>query len=317
MSNVKLPKDIYDKLSQKIIGQEELVKELSILGFLHLARMESREPLTKKETLLIMGDSGSGKTYSVKALAAELNIPFVHVNAKEITSSGWAGTDFGDVMKEVSGQENFAHTLVFIDEFDKVAGNGDTRNDHFTTGTQAALLTALEGGDVRYSNNKQELVFNTSKMLFILGGAFTQLRKERENRNQKQSIGFIGEKNDFLGIVRELEEAGIIKEIVGRITSIVETKPTTIDDLKRMVTNPFGLLAQYEAFLPLYNLRQFELTEEDYAELEERAKKSNTGGRLVDSFIYDKVKNLIFEDAEILEPVLGSSTEEEEDCGQE
>lgn len=294
------PKQLEQELKKHIVGQPEFVKELATIGFLHLARF-SHNNLTKREVLLVMGESGSGKTYGVRTLAEILKLPFLSCNATEITRSGYVGETLADMMIPYKGHKQFDRMVVFIDEFDKISSSLDSsRSDNWNASVQHSILTALEGGITRTegrSTRSSEEV-DTRKMLFILGGAFTDILHARKEETTQQRIFKSTKDKELVSDIQrrqEIMEYGVIKEILGRITSIVELNPLSDDMLIEIAKHPNGLLAEYNKLLESYDIGNIKLSNEELLELVKQARKLGTNGRAVDSFVFSKVKDLIFE----------------------
>lgn len=300
MSEFKIlfAKDIKTELDKKIIGQEDVKKHLAVLGFLHSHRpVFDKFQLKKKEVLLILGPTGTGKTYSVKALADFLKLPFIHVTATELTPSGYVGQTLADLLNKHRKKPDFERAIVFIDEFDKITLHKDNRDAWYQT-IQASILTAVEGAEVHNDSRSSAESFkaiDTSKMLFILGGAFETLIANRNSADKPYGgIRTSEAKSKLLTTRAWLAKSGILKELVGRITAITETHHLSDQMYKDILFNKYGILKEYDIILEEFGAR-VELDESDVQELITEAKELKIGGRAVDAFVFRKLMDTFYD----------------------
>lgn len=237
MSREISPKQIYDKISDKVVGQEEAKKLVCNTLFLHFARYCQTACVGgeyKKSNALLMGPTGCGKTYIVreatKAIRELVGIPIcplLEVDCTELSARGWQGDDLAEILKKfykecATGEGVFDTGVVFLDEFDKLCkpavGSGGT--DH-NRNTQYNLLKMVEGSKIEH--------FNTNGLLFIFAGNFSEIRAMRDRK--PKILGFTGESNIETGYVdyhTELDKAGMATQLVGRtphVAQLYELKP--------------------------------------------------------------------------------------------
>lgn len=302
------PNSIYTELSQYVHGQEEAKKKLAMAGFLHLAKselwlrnMRHREP-TKKSNVLIMGPSGCGKTYMVNRLAICLDKPFLEINAKALVNEGFQGTSITEYFKGFMGkvgieysQENFLTGVVFIDEFDKLGSALTTKSGgDWNLEIQNSLLKVIEGSPIGQSSA------DTSGMLFILGGNFKSIRDARANT--KRSIGFDGTSlvKTSTSLQQDLMQAGISREMVGRISIITEIQELTRSDMVAILKKTKdSVLDQYkELYLRMFHK---ELVISNYVlnKIVQTCLDKKVGARGLQSALDEYICKKIFNDKDI------------------
>lgn len=251
------PKDVYEELDRYVIGQERAKKAIAIAAYNHMKRVVSQNGILRKNNILMIGPTGSGKTHISRQLARILGVPFAVVNATEYTEAGYYGKDaelmISELILAADGDVKAAERgIIFVDEIDKIA----TRSQGYVTGAgardiggegvQQALLKLLESNRVMVPQNitqhwsKYEFVqVDVSNILFICAGTFTSLGQGRF----QNSIGFYGEsaeskRSKHKITVKELEEYGLIAEFLGRLPVIVQLQALSPEELGRIVTDP-------------------------------------------------------------------------------
>lgn len=310
---VVIPMEIKAKLDQYIVGQEMAKKILSVACYNHYKRNEMHDESIKKSNILMVGPTGSGKTYLVTTLAKVMNVPIAIVPSTTLTEAGYIGDDVGVVVQrllEAAGGDvsKAERGIIFIDEIDKLAGrSSETEKKVGGKGVQQALLALLEGTVVEVAQDTKEprnqgikVNVDTSGILFICGGAFPEAEAIIKRRLTKQkSIGFnaVVENNikneDLLLQIKEddLREYGFIPEFLGRLPILAPLQNLSIEMLKRILIEPKDSICSQ--FVKLFKFDGVELFFEENALdlIAEMALKRGTGARALRSVL----ENLLFE----------------------
>ena len=262
VSTAFTPSAIYDQLNEYIIGQEEAKKTLSVAIYNHKKRLNDTTGKISKSNILMAGPSGSGKTLLAKTLAKIIDVPFVSVDATSLTETGYVGDDVDSIILKLVYAANKdiekAQTgIVYIDEIDKIAGHDSGekagRRNPSGDGVQYALLKLIEGAELfvnvpgRNPMMMEKFKFDTSKVLFICGGAFEGMF----DRTTEKHIGFASEllvTEDEKEIDTEnLKKFGMRSEFIGRLPIHVKLDALSENDLVRILTEPKNsLIGEYQ-----------------------------------------------------------------------
>jgi len=323
-SDIPTPEDINEFLNAHVIGQDEAKEVLSVAVYNHYKRInlpeDDDEVELEKSNVMMLGPSGTGKTLLGKTIAKFLDVPFAQVDATTLTESGYVGEDVENVIQRLLMASDFdikkaEQGIIYIDEIDKKAKKGESisiTKDVSGEGVQQALLKIVEGtvvrvppGGGRKHPGAEMLEVDTSKILFIVGGAFVGLDKVIKRRlNANGSIGFGARvmAQDSADDMRVSEEVlpedviryGIITEFMGRFPILVGINDLTKDELSRILTEPKNnLMAQFKKIFKLDGV-ELNLTKDAINEISEIAKSNKTGARGLRSVLEKSLLKLQF-----------------------
>ena len=308
LEELKKPKEIKAFLDEYVIGQDQAKKQLSIAVYNHYKRLlhaqdENREVEIEKSNIIMIGETGTGKTLLAKTIAKQLNVPFCIVDATILTEAGYVGEDVESILSRLLmvadyDVEKAEKGIVFIDEIDKIARKSDNPSitrDVSGEGVQQGLLKLLEGSIVnvppqggRKHPDQKYIQVNTQNILFIAGGAFDGMKEIIERRLNKQAIGFSAEKinkveeEDYiLSQINaiDLKSFGLIPELLGRFPIITYLDRLTKETLVRIMKEPKNsIINQYTELFKMDKV-SLEFTDEAIEEIVEDTMNKGLGAR--------------------------------------
>lgn len=315
------PHIIKSQLDEYVIGQAYAKKVISVAVYNHYKRVAQHkfeDIEIEKSNMLMIGPTGSGKTYLVKILAKLLNVPLAITDATSLTEAGYIGDDVESVLSKLltaaeNDVERAERGIVFIDEIDKIAKKKNTNNrDVSGESVQQGLLKLLEGSEVEVpvgATSKNAMVplttINTKHILFICGGAFPDLDKTIKARlNKQSSIGFSADLKDKYDndpnllqkvTVEDLREFGMIPEFLGRLPVLYSLEGLTKEMLVKILIEPKNaILKQYQKLLELDEV-DLRFDESALEAIAEKALEKKTGARALRAIIEEFMLDIMYE----------------------
>ena len=320
------PAQIKTFLDEYVIGQDDAKKSLAVAVYNHYKRITSRgkriadDVELQKSNILMLGPTGSGKTYLAQTLARMLNVPFAIADATSLTEAGYVGEDVENILLKIIQAADYdikraEHGIIYIDEIDKItrkSENVSITRDVSGEGVQQALLKILEGTVAsvppqggRKHPHQELLQIDTTDILFICGGAFEGLDKIIENRLDSRSMGFQaeitnkGEANvgDVLRKVlpEDLMKFGLIPEFIGRVPVVVSLDELDRDALVRILQEPKNaVIKQYQKLFEMDGVK-LSFDQDAVEEIADLTMKRRTGARGLRAIMEHAMRDIMFE----------------------
>lgn len=320
---LKKPKEINTFLDEYIIGQEQTKRSMSVAVYNHYKRLlqtkDEDEVEIEKSNIVLVGETGTGKTLMARTIAKMLNVPFSIVDATVLTQAGYVGEDVESILSRLLQAADYdvkkaEKGIVFIDEIDKIARKGDNPSitrDVSGEGVQQALLKLLEGAVVnvapkggRKHPEQKFIQVNTKDILFIAGGAFSGIEKIISKRLNRQAVGFgasleddkIDEENLLQYIIpSDLKNFGLIPEIIGRLPVLSYMNPLDAKTLRAILTEPKNsIIKQYTKLFKMDDVT-FSMDEEALQYIVDKAVEYKLGARGLRSLCEAILTDAMFE----------------------
>ena len=326
LENLPTPRELFEQLSEHVVGQEEAKRALSVAVYNHYKRVslgeaaDSGDVELAKSNIMLLGPTGSGKTLLAQTLARTLKVPFAIADATTLTEAGYVGEDVENILLKLITAADFDIPraevgIVYIDEIDKVARKAEDLSitrDVSGEGVQQALLKIVEGCEASVppqggrKHPQQELIhIDTTNILFILGGAFVGLPDIIAERVGKTSIGFGSDMPESKRaadaelltqvLPEDLHKFGMIPEFVGRIPVVTALKELSEEDLVRVLTEPKNALVKQYTVMFKYEDSDLVFEDDALTAIAERAIEHQTGARGLRSICEMALMDVMYE----------------------